>query len=176
MYRIYSLKDKHGKIVYIGYTSRSLHDRWRHHKNTHPERIDLRIELIQEVETKDQAKSLEVLFQKQYNTIYPNGLNVAVGHTNNDGKKLKEAGIKTRFGNRIRSSEEEAKRVANHAKGIENLRKRIRCINTGIEYESLGHAAKALGLHRSRICLVLKGKITHTKGLRFEYVPSINSL
>ena len=172
MYRVYCLKNKKDEIVYVGYTSRSLHDRWRHHKNTFPERIDLKIELIQEVELKEQAKSLEVIYIRQYNTLSPNGLNIALGHANNSGEKLKISGIKTRFGNRPKTYEEEQKRVHNHKEGIKKLYKRIRCINTGIEYESLGHACKELDLHRSALCRVLKGQRSHTKGLRFEYVPN----
>lgn len=176
MFRIYALKNSNGEIVYVGYTKRKLHDRWRHHKDTHPERINLTIHLLKEVFNKETAKLFEVMYQKKHKTLYPNGLNVAIGHKNNDGKKLKVDGVKTRFGNRRKYPGEEAKRVKNHVEGIKALRKRIRCINNDQIYDSLGIAAEELGLHRSAICRQLKGQQKHTEGYRFEYVPSINSL
>jgi GIY-YIG catalytic domain len=176
MYRIYALRTKRFKPVYVGYTKRSLHDRWRHHKNTYPERKELEIELLSEVETKAEAKTWEIYFQKVLKTIHPNGLNIAIGHRNSDGKHLSKAGFKTRFGNRRKYPGEEAKRIKNHVNGIKALMKKIRCISNNRVYDSLGIAAEELGLHRSAICRQLKGQQSHTGGYRFEYVPSINSL
>lgn len=170
MFKVYCLKDKNRRIVYVGYTKRSLHNRWRSHKNAYPERENLVIELIQEVETKDQAKSLEVMYQKQYNTLFPNGLNVALGHANHDGSRLIVPGIKTRFGNRLKSEEEEIKRLTSLRVAIIKTRKPVRCINTGFVYESITACAKALELSVGNLSLVLKGKRPHTKGLRFEFI------
>lgn len=128
------------------------------------------IELIQEVEKKDQAKSLEVLYQKQYNTLVPNGLNVALGHTNHDGTRLVAAGYQTRFGVRDRYPGEEDKRRMAAKEGVKQLQKPVRCINTGIEYASISICAKALGLSIGNLSMVLKGKRPHTKGLKFEFI------
>jgi hypothetical protein len=169
MFKIYCLKDKHSKIVYVGYTTQSLHNRWRHHKNTYPDRKDLKIELILEVELKEQAKSLEMLYQKQYNTLKPNGLNEALGHINHDGSRLIKAGFKTRFGQKKKTPQEEIKRKESAREALKKLRKPVICLNTRIVYESVGICAKLLGLSKGNLCLVLKGKRPHTKGLRFQY-------
>lgn len=176
MFKVYCLKNK-DKIVYIGYTKRSLHDRWRSHKNSHPERVNLLIELIQEVETKDDAKSLELMFIKQYNTLVPNGLNISLGHANHDGSRLLQSGVHTRFGNRKKYEGEELRRKSKAA--VESSKvcsKPIKCLNTGTIYPSLRACAKALGLSSGNLSQVLKGKRPHTKGLKFIYVCPIKIL
>jgi len=173
MYKVYCLKDN-DKIVYIGYTTRSLHNRWRHHKNTYPDRARLVIELIQETDNKDQAKALEILFIKQYNTLVPNGLNIALGHANNDGKKLTEYGKNTRFGFRARTKEEELKRKTKAATATSKAcSKPVICMNTGIKYPSARACAKALGLQPSSLSLVLRGLRPHTKGLKFKFITEV---
>lgn len=165
MYKVYALLDG-DKIVYVGYTKRSLHDRWRNHKNNYPERSRLKIMLLQEFENKEQAKAAEILFQKQYKTV-ENGLNRCYGHVNHDGSRLIEAGKKTR----IKSGQKlnEPQRLINLRESIKKQRKRVRCLNTGIEYNSISECAKVLGLSIGNLSLVLKGKRPHTKGLKFEF-------
>lgn len=54
--------------------------------------------------------------------------------------------------------------------------KRVRCIDTGEIFDSVGDAAEhfnAKGTHISRVC---KGKRSRTRGFRFEYVIEENSL
>ena len=46
----------------------------------------------------------------------------------------------------------------------------IRCVETGVEYESICFAAKSLNIPHSSICHVLSGKRPHTHHLHFEYV------
>lgn len=168
-YKVYCLKDK-TSVVYIGYTKRSLHNRWRSHKNVYSDRSNLSIELIIEVDSKEQAKTLEVMFQKQYDTFLPKGLNVAVGHTNNDGKSLRVAGQPTRFGNRPKYPGEEQSRLRGLRRAIAQTRKPVVCVNTGIIYESINRCAKELNLSAGNLSLVLKGERPHTKGLKFEFV------
>jgi predicted GIY-YIG superfamily endonuclease len=48
--------------------------------------------------------------------------------------------------------------------------KKIICIETGVEYPSIGFAAQELGLHRSSIRNVLQGKQTYAGGFTFRYV------
>jgi GIY-YIG catalytic domain len=171
MYRVYCLRDKTDKIVYIGYTTRSLHNRWRSHKNQHPEREHLSIQLLQEVELKDMAKTLEIMYIRQYDTMHPKGLNIAFGHTNNDGEILLKTGKQTRFGTRMKYPGEEEKRKARAKEAISKIcSKPVRCINTGQEYPSARACAKALNLNTSALSMVLRGKRAHTKGLRFEFI------
>lgn len=170
MYKVYCLK-AYKKIVYIGYTKRHLHARWRHHKNVHYIRQFLNIELIKEVGTKQEAKDLEIFLIKQYDTLVPNGLNRALGHINNDGKKLAIDGIETRFGMRAQFPGEEEKRKRRAAIATSKLcSKPIRCVETGKIYRSLRECAKKTGIHNSALCMALKGKRPHAKGLHFIYI------
>jgi predicted GIY-YIG superfamily endonuclease len=50
----------------------------------------------------------------------------------------------------------------------------IKCINTGKVYKNSNWAAKELNIDRSSIYLVLKGKLPHTRGYKFEYVNKNN--
>lgn len=170
MYKVYCLKDRN-EIRYIGYTKKTLNWRLKKHKREYPDqRSNAVIELLQEVDTKDQAKSLEVLYTLQYKTR-ETGWNIALGHINNDGASLKLSGMNTRFGNRERYPGEEEKRKANAALGAARAcSKPVRCITTGLEYPSARACAKALGLQTSALSLVLKGKRPHTRGLKFEFI------
>lgn len=48
-------------------------------------------------------------------------------------------------------------------------KKRVRCVDTGIEYESVTAAAKAIGSGQSSLSTHLLGKRNSCKGLTFEY-------
>ena len=48
--------------------------------------------------------------------------------------------------------------------------KAIICINDGSKFNSVTQAAKELNLATSFICRVLKGKLKHAKGYKFQYV------
>ena len=48
--------------------------------------------------------------------------------------------------------------------------KKVRCIETGEIFYSMGEAARRIGTDQSSICQVCRGKRPHTKGLHFEYV------
>lgn len=49
------------------------------------------------------------------------------------------------------------------------LGKKIVCVETGQEFDSISQAAVALGLHRGNIRKVLQGKQTYAKGFSFRY-------
>jgi group I intron endonuclease len=68
-------------------------------------------------------------------------------------------------------TKEHCKKLSESHKGKINqkTRKSIICLNTGIKYDSLKAASKQLNLQASKICLVLKGRRTHTKGFKFIY-------
>ena len=171
MFRVYRLLDKQNSTKYVGYTSRTLHNRLKRHRSEFPDqRGQATIELIQETDTKEQAKALEILFTIQYNTLSPNGWNVALGHTNNDGSSLLESGRNTRFGIREKYVGEEEKRKSAAAKAVtDKCSKPVKCITTGIIYPSARACAKALNLQTSALSQVLRGKRPHTKGLKFEF-------
>ncbi len=54
-------------------------------------------------------------------------------------------------------------------KAIEAKNKKIICLNNNITYSSIKDASKDLGINRSKISLVAKGKRNHTGGFRFIY-------
>jgi predicted GIY-YIG superfamily endonuclease len=173
MFKVYCLKAGF-KIVYIGYTKRHLHARWRHHKNMHWSRKFLGIELIKEVNTKQEAKDLEIQLIKQHNTLVPNGLNKALGHINNDGLNLKIDGLETRFGMRSQYPGEEEKRKKRAAIGTsKRCSKSVQCIETGKIYSSLRECAKDIGVCNAMICFVLKGQRKHAKGFTFRYIKIV---
>lgn len=174
MYKVYCLKDLTGKIVYVGYTSKSLRIRLTGHRSNHKNRSHLFIELLQIAENKEEAKSLEVKYQLKHNTIYPNGLNMCLGHKNNDGKNLLKAGMNTRFGIRLKTDIEEQKRKEAARIAQMRLRKPVRCIETGIIYESVSICAKTLGLSIGNLSMVLNKKRPKTQELHFEFVKVPN--
>lgn len=49
-------------------------------------------------------------------------------------------------------------------------KKRVRCIDTGAEYESITYAAKAIGVAQSSLSTHLLGKKQNCKGFVFEYL------
>jgi predicted GIY-YIG superfamily endonuclease len=170
MWKVYCLKAGF-KIVYIGYTKRHLHARWRHHKNVHWSRKFLNIELIKTCKTKQEAKDLEIELIIKHNTLAPNGLNKALGHINNDGKNLIIDGFETRFGMRAKYPGEEEKRKRRAAIATSKAcSKPIQCIETGNIYRSLRECAKKTGIHNSALCMALKGKRPNAKGFTFRYI------
>ena len=50
-------------------------------------------------------------------------------------------------------------------------KKRIRCIDSGIEYESITEAAKAISVSQGTLSYNLISKNMTCKGLRFEFIP-----
>lgn len=48
-------------------------------------------------------------------------------------------------------------------------KKRVRCVDTGIEYESITAAAKAIGVKQGSLSMHLLGKRNRCNGLTFEY-------
>ena len=174
MYKVYCLKDIIGKIVYVGYTGKSLRTRLTGHRSNHKDRSDLSIELLQNAKDKTEAKSLEIQYQLKHNTLYPNGLNRCLGHKNNDGQKLLIAGINTRFGKRPKTDIEEQKRKEAARLSQMRLRKPVRCIETGIVYESVSMCAKTLGLSVGNLSMVLNKKRPKTQELHFEFVKVPN--
>lgn len=96
------------------------------------------------------------------------------GSTATDETKQKMS--KSRQGYRL-SDESKQKISAFHSNRPESTRKkiseahkrRVACSN-GQEYPSAKEAAEQLGLQASKICLVCRGKRTHTGGLKFWYI------
>jgi hypothetical protein len=52
---------------------------------------------------------------------------------------------------------------------VPHNRRPIICLNNGVVYESINHAAKDLNLWDTAIGLVCRNKQSHTKGYKFKY-------
>ena len=60
--------------------------------------------------------------------------------------------------------------IDNKLKSLESSNKEIYCFQNGKTYKSLTLAAKELGLYKSNICKVCKGKRKSTGGYTFKYL------
>jgi len=64
--------------------------------------------------------------------------------------------------------------MAKLSEGVNEMRvvnkKRVRCIETGVIYDSGKEAAEAMGLDPSHISKVCRGKLKSHKGFHFEFV------
>jgi group I intron endonuclease len=47
--------------------------------------------------------------------------------------------------------------------------KKVKCLNNGLIFESLGQCAKSMGVSIGNLSSVCSGKLPHTKGYKFEY-------
>lgn len=54
-------------------------------------------------------------------------------------------------------------------------KKRVRCLDTGVEYESITTAAKSIGVSQGSLSAHLLGWNHSCKGMRFEYVGGVES-
>ena len=106
--------------------------------------------------TQEEAENMEVVLIEFHKSCDPKyGYNISLGgHIAypNPSEEFKE---KLRLANT----------GANNNKSI-----RVRCIETGEEYESIHLAAKAMGLKKENICRVLSGRNKMTGGYSFEAV------
>ena len=78
IYRIYYLKNKENKVVYVGQTRRDLETRLRDHRKKFPNRKDYTIHLIAETNDKNIANELETFNIKRFDTVN-NGENITYG-------------------------------------------------------------------------------------------------
>lgn len=148
-YRIYALKNDCGKIVYVGFTKRELVYRmYEHHKIDG--RKNLVCELLAQTDDKEKAKELETYYIQLYNTSKC-GLNIT------DGMGRKNIGAnKTSF-----------------KRGNEYCylgTRKVKCIETGIIYDSVTECAKANHANISKITDCCKGRRKTTNKLHFQYI------
>ncbi len=61
-------------------------------------------------------------------------------------------------------------KVLNEPIDIKHAKRKIKCITTNQEFDSLVDAAKELGVSTGQVSNVASGKRKHTKGLYFEYL------
>lgn len=148
-YRIYCLKNKEGKIVYIGMTTYVLEERLGGHIKKYKHRKNYSIELIRETTCKDEAKKLETYYIDLYDTVN-NGENITYGM----GRKNLGAN-KTSF-------------KKNNGFG-KICKYKILCIETG-DVGSAKELAEKLNLNRHRIYDVCNGRRKSHKNLTFKII------
>lgn len=149
IYKIYCLKNEEGKIMYIGQTRRTLCERLKEHHKKFKHRKKYTIHLLEETPDLSKADELETYYIKKYNTV-ENGENITYG------KGTKGLGAnKTSF------------KKGNTYGGVG--KKKVKCIETGIVYESIGECSKKLNLSRNKISDVCNKKRKSTGNLHFEF-------
>ena len=103
-----------------------------------------------------------------FNDNIPNGYDVDHIDNNPENNRLDNLQLLTR-------SENLKKRFIDNPDFIGNIekinpKKKIRCLNNGVIYESIREAARQLNLYTQNISNVLKGRRKTTGGYRFEYI------
>ena len=149
-YNIYCLKEN-DKIVYIGNTSRDLKVRFSEHIRRKELNEDIfTIESIEVVNDKETAKERENYYIKKYNLV-EEGMNVTYG-----------------YGTKGLGSNDTSFKKGNNFGKLGT--KKVRCVETGIVYNSVTSCAKSMSLSISKISAVCRGKRKTTGGYRFEFV------
>jgi hypothetical protein len=160
--QIYALINKQtSKICYVGQHLYKLGDYNDYHnykgsgkliieafRNTPGgRRAFTKIILQDNITEKCEMDRLEYQYTEELNTLYPNGYNIYTGRKVNISKSTIEKMVD-----------------ATREKMV-----KIKCLNTGVVYESLNAAAKALDLGAGNISHQVSGKYKHTGGYKFEY-------
>ncbi len=196
---IYKITNKLTGKMYIGQTVQVLNDRWSDHcrpcQGKHINRSaiasairkygkeNFALEQIDSAETLDQLNIMEQTYIKALNTLAPNGYNLELGgsskacHPETKAKisaTLKGRPIKNRMNGAPKGrpvSMERRAQISATLKGRANkaLFKPIIAIETGIEYESINAAAKALNMNRVTISQLIKSGKSGRFGLSFKY-------
>ena len=116
---------------------------------------------------------LERYFIKKYDSI-ENGYNILIGGKSgfflpeNTRKKISDKHTGNKYMVGIKLSDEWKK----HLSEAQPHRKKVRCIDTGIIYDSFADAARKTGLHRTKIVSCCTGKRKSTGGFHFEYADT----
>ena len=150
IYKIYCLKNEEGKITYIGQTSRTLRERLSEHRKKFKHRRKYTIHLLEETSNPKNADELETYYINKYDTV-ENGENITMG------KGRKGLGVnKTSF------------KQGNDYGGVG--KKKVKCIETGVVYDSIAECSKELNLNRNKISDVCNKRRKSTGNLHFEFV------
>lgn len=149
LYRIYCLKNEDNEVVYVGQTNRELDVRLKEHHRRFENRKTYKIELIDEVYSSEEADRIETYYIKLFDTVC-NGDNTTYGKGT---KGLGANGTSFKKGNNL----------------CKMGTKKVKCIETGILYESLTECAKELNLSVKAISDVCRGRRKTTGKLHFEY-------
>lgn len=191
MVGIYKITNTNNGKVYIGQSVDISHRKACHeydlknnrHKNVYLQRSynknpkAFKFEIICYCKEED-LNDLEIYYIKKYNSAdHKYGYNLDSGG-NSNGRMSEETRRKlssAKKGNKamvgIKLSDEWKK----HLSEAQPHKKRIRCKDTGVIYDSFADAARKTGLNRTKIVSVCTGKRKSTGGYHFEYADQKTS-
>lgn len=169
---IYLVRNKINNKIYFGQTAKSFSERYRNDfpKNTHNDHIKRSIEkygwenfeVIEEFDSSDNEKELgklEDLYIKMWNTTD------------------KCYGYNKRYGSIHGKPNEETRKKLSRANFDENGKakgnKRVKCLDTGIIYDSVKTASQTIGIPASGIAKCCRGEFSQTRGYHFCYVDEV---
>lgn len=183
---IYQLLCKDGRR-YIGQTSNPSHRRSTHfydlRQNRHSSKElqkafnadngSITFEIICQCKDED-ADSLERFYIRKYKTTNKErGFNTSAGRTENGGNQVAEETCrklsKAKVGNTVMKGRKLSDEWKANLSAAQPHKRRVRCIETGNEYESFADAARKTGLRRTGIVQCCTGKKKTVGGYRFEY-------
>lgn len=154
MKTIYCIKDDKGNIIYVGQTKNFQRRRWEHRYRRHIPK-SYTFDILEECDD-NQAIEKERYYIKLYDTVN-NGMNVVYGNGHYGIK-----GVDSGFGGRFQKNN----------KAWENRNwKKVKCIETGIIYNSAKECAIDMGIENAgRINNVCNGNKKSYHKYHFEYV------
>lgn len=190
-YKVYVLKEKDGKIVYVGQTRQPLSRRYSAHKCSRRfPHNDYTIELVSDFDKPEPMYKLEGMLIEQYDLV-DNGWNKSFGYSQCPEQVSQKGELNSFYGHKHRKEVCDAigkrsigndyakgnksrtghKNSKEHNKTIsEKKSKKVMCIDTGEVFKSGRQAAEKMNLQRSKISLVCNGKRKSTGGYRFCFV------
>jgi group I intron endonuclease len=177
---IYKITNTINDKVYVGQTTRDLHERIASHKYCAGNRTNnlpiynamakygfdnFTFEEIDNASSIEELNKKEELHIEQLGSLFPNGYNLMSGGQNRlDSEETKKKKSRSR---KILLSNKE-----NHPNWgkTSGKAKRVLCLNNNVEYVSARKAAIELDLDPSAIPRVCKNEFSNTKGFRFKYL------
>lgn len=186
---IYKITNLINNKVYIGQTVQPLYKRWWRHCHNGKSSVigsaiekygkdNFSIEVIDTATTLEELNDKEIFWINHYNSISPNGYNIAGGGRNHivtdelrkrlsDSHKGKGCGKDNPFYGRHHS--EEAKQIfSKRNKGNSYApRRKVICVETAIVYDSIAEAQRITKINN--ISIACSGRIKHAGGYHWKY-------
>ena len=176
-YIVYIHRNKINNKNYVGITRQRPEERWRHDGFGYKGQIkfwraiqkygwdNFEHLIVATNLTEQEASELEKQLIKSLNTI-ENGYNISLGgSTTNHSPETLEKMRQSMLG---KKHTEETKSKISQAK--EKDKKPVKCIETGIIYESGAYAAKITGIDKSSISKCCQGQVHSAGGYNWQYV------
>lgn len=191
MIGIYQIRNTRNGKLYIGQSVDLTHRKNCHwydlknnrHKNIHLQRAynvepdALVFEVICQC-SEQELNGLEIYFIKKYKTTNSKyGYNLDSGG-NGAGRMSEETKAKlskAKKGNTAMCGKKLSDEWKKHLSEAQPHKRKIKCIETGIVYESFAEAARQTGLNRTKIVSCCTGKRKSTGGFHFEYADKETS-